>query len=89
MAGIEGMTNCDVLLLPERGGARAIATLRGNVSLVDALRYVAEELASQQRERTVIRTPVRNVFAAEAAELYALFGQRPEGRQDGMFSSAA
>ncbi len=69
-------TGCDVLLLPERGGDRSVAVLCADVALLDAVRYVVEELANERRERAVIRTPKRNVFAEEAATFYAMLGQQ-------------
>lgn len=69
-------TGCDVLILPERGGGRSISTARSNIALAEAVRFVVEDLAFDTRERAVIRTPRRNIFANEAAVLHALFSGR-------------
>ena len=75
MLDLDMAKGCDVLMLPDRGGPRSIATLRSDIALVDAIRFVAEDLGSEARERAVIRTARRNVFAAEAAGLYGLLGR--------------
>ena len=82
MLDLDATTICDVLLLPERGGAPSVVTARSEITLLEAVRFVVEDLGHDTCERAVIRTPRRNVFASEAIGLYALFSRRlpPEER---------
>lgn len=79
-----GMTTvCDVLLLPERGAARSVETLRAGITLFDAVRYAIEQVAADAHARTVIRTPKRNIFPQEVASLHAVWHRRRNAQPPG------
>lgn len=78
MLDVDLTARCDVLLLPVAESGEEVAWLRRGLSFFRALRFVAEDLDESLRERAVIRTRSRNIFANEAVGLHGLIAVGPD-----------
>ena len=64
-------TRADVVIIPPEPGRDAV-TARRDVSAASAIRYVVEQLPSDERSRAVVRTARALLFINEIEALYGL-----------------
>jgi len=64
-------TRADVVIIPPEPGRDAV-TARRDVSAASAIRYVVEQLPSDERSRAVVRTARALLFIDEIEALYGL-----------------
>jgi hypothetical protein len=62
-------TRADVVIMPPEPGRAAATALRG-ISVACAIRYVVEQLSTDERSRAVVRTPSALLFSSEIEALY-------------------
>ena len=73
MLHVDMNTRADVVIIPPEPGYDA-AMARRDVSVASAIRYVIEQLPTDEKPRAVVCTPTALLFIAEIEALY----DRPE-----------
>ena len=78
----------DVVIIPPQPGHSAVMARRA-VSAASAIRYVVEQLPSDERSRAVVRTATALLFIDEIEALYGLPEfPKPARSQSGLTGSA-